>query len=216
MYFLIDYENVKNTGMQGCEVLESDDIVALFYSDNVKNMEVRYLKNIETSKCKFKIFKLEKTGKNALDFYIATHLGETFGSGFKGKTAIISQDGGFAAVRDYWTKCAEVHQQVILAPTVEQGILKSGENSERVVKLLERKKINDITAFYAGYKERRKLYETLERAFSETEYSGRTAEIQEIIAKSSSAKVLYLDTLRHFGKKAGLEVYRKLRDCVNK
>lgn len=151
-----------------------------------------------------------------MDFYIATYLGEIFGRGYSGKVAIISNDGGFSAVRDYWMKCAESKQQIILASTVEQGIFKAGGNSKRVLKLSKEKQANNITAFYAGYKERMKLHETLESVFSETKYSGRTTEIQDIITNSSGAKILYLDTLRHFGRKDGLEVYRKLKECVNK
>lgn len=211
MYFLIDYENVRNAGMQGCEWVEKDDTVAVFYSDAANNMEARYLNSIEKSGCQFRVFKLIKSGKNALDFYIASYLGEVFGRGYRGKAVIVSRDGGFQAVRDFWRKAAGNPKQVLLAPSVEQGILNAEEGSERAANLRKMKQMKSITSFYAGYEERMKLQEALERIFSETEYADRTSEMQDIVANSSTAKILYIDTLRHFGRKDGLEVYRKLK-----
>lgn len=43
MLFLIDYENVGNIGMHGCEFLHSGDRVIVFYSKDSPNMETRFL-----------------------------------------------------------------------------------------------------------------------------------------------------------------------------
>ena len=81
MLFLIDYENVSNPGMKGSEYLDSEDYVILFYSDAKKHVERRVLDALTSSGCTYEICKLCKTGKNALDFYIASKLGELIGSG---------------------------------------------------------------------------------------------------------------------------------------
>ena len=104
MLFLIDYENVGNAGMKGYEYLEAQDHVILFYSEARKYMERGILDSIAASDCTFEICKLYKMGKNALDFYIATRLGELIGQGCEEIPAIISNDGGFQAVRDFWEK----------------------------------------------------------------------------------------------------------------
>lgn len=80
MYFLIDYENLKNSGMRGSEHLLPTDHVILFYSAGTPTMEQRHLMNIRNSGCSFETYKLLSKGKNALDFYIATKLGELFGA----------------------------------------------------------------------------------------------------------------------------------------
>ena len=77
MYFLIDYENVRNAGMQGTEYLLPDDHVIVFYSKAAPNMEARHLTDIKKSGCGFSICKLLKVRKNGLDFYIATKVGDT-------------------------------------------------------------------------------------------------------------------------------------------
>lgn len=98
MLFLIDYENVGNSGMKGCGYLNSSDHVIIFFSEAKKKMERRSLETIINSGCVFEICKLCKNGKNALDFYIASRLGEMFGGGFEGTAVIVSHDNGFQAV----------------------------------------------------------------------------------------------------------------------
>lgn len=132
MLFLIDYENVGNMGMKGCRYLNVSDYIIIFYSESRKNMERRYLEEITNAGCVFEICKLCKNGKNALDFYIASKIGEMFGSGFEGTAVIVSRDAGFQAVRDYWDKRAVRKRDVLLANCVEDGIVCSKEDRNRV------------------------------------------------------------------------------------
>lgn len=135
MLFLVDYENVGNMGMQGCHYLNASDHIIIFYSETRKNMERRFLEDITNSGCVFEICKLCKNGKNALDFYIASKLGEMFGGGNDGIAVIVSRDAGFQAVRDYWEKRAAQRRKVLLSNSVEDGIVSSNENSDRVREL---------------------------------------------------------------------------------
>ena len=41
MLFLIDYENVGNAGMKGCNYLDAQDQLIVFYSEAKKHMEPR-------------------------------------------------------------------------------------------------------------------------------------------------------------------------------
>lgn len=102
MYFLVDFENVKSGGLYGAEYLEAGDYLTIFFSEAAHICERRYLDAIENSGCTFDTCKLKKSGKNGLDFYIATRVGEFYGNGHKEPAAIISKDQGFRAVRDYW------------------------------------------------------------------------------------------------------------------
>ena len=58
MLFLIDYENVGRAGLRGCEYLDEQDHVVLFYSDGKKHAERRSLEQISSSGCRFEICKL--------------------------------------------------------------------------------------------------------------------------------------------------------------
>lgn len=211
MLFLVDYENVRNNGMRGCERLGKDDIVILFYSEAAFTMETHYLEEIEAAECHFEIIKLVKKGKNALDFYIASHLGRLYGEGYKGEAVIVSKDTGFSAIRDYWLKYNTEGLKIYISPSIERGILDAGGNTERVRQLRKRKEVSNIEAFYAGYQERGKIHKILKELFENTEYEERTEEICELVEQSSTAKVLYINMLKTFGRENGLKVYGKLK-----
>lgn len=212
MLFLIDYENVGNAGMKGCDYLDTADRLIIFYSDAKKHMEQRMLENITVSGCAFEICKLCKTGKNALDFYIASKLGELFGEGYDDLAVVVSNDSGFQAVRDYWEKRAAHKRRVILAASVEDGIVSGNENNERTRQLRKQREKLSIGGYYSAYMERKRTKAALQELFEGTPYENKIEEIQNMIqGKEKNAKVIYLSSLHLFGKKEGLEVYRKIK-----
>lgn len=214
MYFLIDYENVQNSGMLGTDALTREDCLDLFYSSSVPTMHSQYLEEIKASGCEFHIHKLMKTQKNGLDFYIATRLGEIFGSGYTGPAVIVSRDVGFQAVRDYWTSVAQNPRRVHLSENIERGIVTANQGDQRGERVRQRMKPMDIASFYAAYQENKRISKILEDALAGTDYISRTGDIQNILEKGKTAKVLYLDVLHRFGRKDGLEIYRRLKGCA--
>lgn len=214
MLFLIDFENVGCTGMRGCEYLNEQDHVIIFYSDAKKNVQRRYLEAVTDSGCVFEICKLCKTGKNALDFYIATRLGELIGEGYQGVSVIVSNDHGFQAVRDYWEKRAYHKRKVVLASCIEDGIVSGSENNERTIELRKRRENLGLGNYYAAYAEKQRIHQVLEDLFAGTEYENMVNEIQNLIeGKEKAARVMYLNSLHLFGRKNGLAIYNKLKSC---
>ena len=106
------------------------------------------LLQLKQAGCNFRLCKLQKSGKNALDFYIASHIGKIYGQGYTGMAAIVSSDAGFQAVREYWKSCASVSQNIILRPDIEQCIFSSGENSLRQKRIYMEKKEVDLEEEY--------------------------------------------------------------------
>lgn len=214
VYFLIDYENVKNAGMQGTEYLLPDDHVIVFYSKAAPNMEARHLTAIKKSGCGFSVCKLLKARKNGLDFYIATKVGEIVGAGYQGNISIVSRDEGFQAVRDYWTTRAVPPRRVFVSENISRSIINANEPTQRTQLVQQELKMMDIGNFFSAYEESLKLKKMLEEAFADTEFSARTGEIEEILKNGKTPKVIYLDTLHRFGRKDGLAVYKKLKSCA--
>ncbi|MCD8018529.1 MAG: PIN domain-containing protein [Clostridiales bacterium] len=66
--FLIDYENVNESGLDGAEHLYRTDSLAVFYSKACGNISRKMMNMILESRCEFYAFRLKKAGKNALDF----------------------------------------------------------------------------------------------------------------------------------------------------
>ena len=215
MYFLIDYENVKNMGMRGSEYLTSTDHVIVFYSKNSPVMERRHLDNIQSSGCGFEACELLTKRKNGLDFYIATKVGELFGAERCKNAVLVSNDSGFQAIRDFWQERSGTKHRVALSESIEHGIITAGENSGRANLIRSNRKLVDIGQFYAAHQENLKLRRALQDLFDGTAYSDRLQEIHDIVKAGASPRVIYLDSLRHFGRKDGQEVYRMLKTCTN-
>lgn len=213
MYFLIDYENVRNSGMRGSEFLLPSDCVIIFYSDASPVIEQRHLNNIQISKCGFETCKLLKKRKNGLDFYIASKAGALFGAERCQNLVIVSNDGGFQAVRDYWQERSGTKHRVALSESIEHGIITANENSSRANLIRSYRKTVDIGQFTAAYQEKQRIQQALLRAFDGTEFCDRLQDIQDILKDGASPKVIYLDSLRRFGRKGGQEVYRILKNC---
>lgn len=211
MYFLIDYENVRNSGMLGGELLLPADRVFLFYSEAAGKMESKYLDQIEASGCGFEACKLHKAGKNALDFYIATKAGALIGQGYTGDLAVVSKDSGFLAVKEYWENAAQEKRKIILAPSLECAMMQSTEKDERTAKAKNAKLGKSIEAFAAMYKERERMRTILKQIFPEAEFSGILEEIAEMVASGETAKIIYTDALRRFGRSHGLDIYRRMK-----
>ena len=214
MLFLIDYENVGNAGMRGSSYLNAMDHVIVFYSEAKKHMERRALEHITASGCVFEICKLCKTGKNALDFYIASRLGELFGGGKEGVAAIISNDSGFKAVRDFWEKKAEHKRKVVVSPCLEDGIISGGESNQRTKELQRLRENLTIGGYYTVYTERMRIKAVLRKLFEGTEYEDMTEEIRNLIeGKEKTSKTIYLNCLHLFGRNNGLAIYNKVKAC---
>lgn len=214
MYFLIDFENVKNPGMKGSEFLLSTDHVLVFYSDNTPAMEQRHLMNIQKSGCGFETYKLMRKRKNGLDFYIATKVGELFGAGRCKNAVLVSNDTGFHAIQDFWNECSGTKNRVAISSCIEYGVITGGEMSERAKLIRSYRKLIDIGNFFAAYQENQRLQQVLQKAFSGTSYTDRLNEIESIVKTGTTPKLIYLDSLRHFGRKGGQEVYRILKACA--
>lgn len=170
--------------------------------------------NIAGSGCVFEICKLCKNGKNALDFYITSRLGELFGGGFEGITAIISRDNGFQAVRDYWEKKSVHKRKVLLSACVEDGIVSSNENSDRVRELKRQRENLTIGGFFADYTEDKRIKAVIKSLFDGTEYEELTQQIQKIMEKKEKTpRSIYLSCLHTFGRVGGLEIYSRMKTC---
>ena len=126
---------------------------------------------------------------------------------------VISGDTDFKALRDYWQERSGTKHRVFLCESIEQGISATGENSARANLIRAQRKTLDIDQFYVVYQEDLQIRQMLHEAFKGTAYADRLEEIQDTLHTGASSKVIYLDALRRFGRKDGLEIYRKLKTC---
>lgn len=214
MYFLIDYENTGSRGFQGVEYLLPEDRLTIFYSEECLGIERGILNRLFETHCQADICKLADKGKNGLDFYIASKIGEVFGNGYEGSIAIVSKDQGFRSVQSYWKKKAEKKQRIILNTSVEQCIRSAAENHTRTALVQRQLKKISLETEFAKHEERIRLRNKLEELFKETKYWDEIDKIQKILGEENSRKIIYLEALKTFGKKDGLEIYRRTREML--
>lgn len=211
-YFMIDLENTHSNGLRGAQYLNTGDTVALFYSEVCKQLEQGSLKQVFASGCQIELCKLIKKGSNALDFYIASRIGALFGGGYSGGVVIISEDKGFQAINHYWQNYGTPHRSIPVRPNLEQGILALGERNARWHQIQEALLPVDLEKKVAAHDETMRVQRELQALFAGTQQEDKLPQIMDIIAgKTGTGKVLYLSALKQFGRKDGLEIYRKLR-----
>ena len=109
---------------------------------------------------------------------------------------------------------ADHKKKVILSSCIEDGIVYSRENSQRIKELRQLRENSNIGRYYASYLEKKRIKAVLQNLFAGTEYEDITDEIQNLIeGKKKTPKVMYLNSLHVFGRKSGLEIYNKLKAC---
>ena len=214
IHFMIDFENTKSGGLRGAEYLQSDDAVTIFYSQACMKIEQGRFRQLKESGCHFDICKLRKTGKNALDFYIASHIGEIYGQGYNGITAIVSRDTGFHAVKDYWKSCASVSRNIILQSDIEKCILISGENSPRQRQIRGEKQELRLEDEHQKYIEQLRIRRALTDCFADSDYEDMTDRIMGLIVPRKPLKLIYLDSVKQFGKRDGLSIYHTVKNIL--
>ncbi len=214
MYFLIDYENVNYAGLEGTEFLEKSDTVSIFFSDVSDKIVAYRMKDIEMSGCNFEICELQNVRKNALDFYIASKVGEIFAVDKDAKIAIISADKDYRSVIDYWKPRLSVPNQLVRCKTLAKAISHVNGEGARKGLVNERMKILDLQTEFGRYEERKRIVTGITDLFFGTDYENLILQIADMVILSDRPKVLYLNSLKSFGRKTGTEVYRKIKNCA--
>ena len=197
---------------EGTEFLEESDTVSVFFSEKSGKIVGYRMMDIEKSRCGFEICKLHNVRKNALDFYIASKVGEIFATDKNAKVAIISADKDYQSVLDYWKPRLSVPNQLVRTKTLAKAISFVNGEGARKKMVNERMKLLDLETEFARYEERKRIATSIGKVFSGTEYEGLISQIVNLIVTDCRPKVLYLNSLKSFGKKSGTEVYRKIKD----
>lgn len=216
---LVDYENVStNDGLKGVEYLKENDTLIIFYSQCCEKIRAEYIEMIERSRCKFKTYKLAKTGKNALDFYIAVECG-ILGIQEEKQISIISKDKGFSAVSDFFRIQEELDGVIVrVASNVENALvaLNSSEDEARRLLIKEKTRTLSIDAEQARITEHRAFVEKITKAFEGTEYEKQTDKIIRFIEErdAKTPRFLYTGSMHEFGREDGRAIYQVLKQVV--
>jgi hypothetical protein len=215
---LVDYENVwAASGLKGIEYLNSNDKLYIFYSQCCGKIRAEYMDAIEKTGCDFQVYKLVNTGKNALDFYIASECGAISETGEK-QIAIISNDRGFKAVADFLKIKTDAQTTVVIASNIESGLLTLNASDDRARRsiLQAKAKMLDIAVEQARYAERNSMKHKLKMALLGTKYECITNKILKYVDANQqiTPKQLHTGSLHQFGRADGVAIYQILKKVV--
>ncbi|MBP3761273.1 MAG: hypothetical protein J6I55_07375 [Ruminococcus sp.] len=101
-YYLIDYENVHYSGLNGLEKLTEISTVIIFYTQNAESIPIPFFQKFAECKAKIEFYRVECGEKNALDFQLSTFLGYILGEDKNADCHIISNDKGYEFIRSFW------------------------------------------------------------------------------------------------------------------
>lgn len=212
MIFLIDYENTGYKGLEGIEYLNENDSLHIFYNTtNSNSISRKYLDKIKSSHVKVSLFSLKAKGKNALDFYIASYVGYLIGQASEKEIyAIVSNDNGFNAVRDF---CIEYLKQAqfVVQPTIEKCFLKVQEKRSKVVKECMEICILDesINAYLKEEQSLTQIKKKFAGCHTDIVFSNELWNL--LLMDKDDSRKIYLDLIKAYGKKQGLEIYQKYK-----
>lgn len=134
MIFLVDGDNNIGTGLQGIELLTSEDSVLIFYGRGQSLASIQKL--CANTRAKVQYLESVKGGKNSIDFQIITELGVLVGRGEADFAYVISQDKGYeAAISALWVRYSDTFQEVALRPSIHSCLrasflMRSGSREE--------------------------------------------------------------------------------------
>lgn len=122
-YFLVDFENVADAGMNGFPELTGEDTVDIFYTQKNSRISMDFLKSV-LERGHAAVLRVRKVvmGNQALDLQLASFLGSLIaGSREDCEYWIISRDKGFACLPTFWEGQSE-NANVRLAGSIREAL----------------------------------------------------------------------------------------------
>lgn len=173
--YLIDYENVNQSGINGIEHLkltESDKII-IYYSDSANSLTFELHNKLANSKANIKYIKIPHPGKNALDFILVYELGRLTVQTQNDCYYIVSKDNGYDNVIEYINKHYKCSVKKIksmsqnIVNTNKKATLTQEVTDSMLIGMVENEEIEKVQAIIDKYATKRAIHNNLGKAFGE-------------------------------------------------
>lgn len=128
-FYLVDFENVKNEGIEKIALLTQTDHVHIFYTKNAQNIR-KIPKGIDCKKHKV------PDGKESLDMHLVSYLGYLLGNHRKNvEYIIISEDKDYDNIIKFWQKAG--YSNISKKRTIQGAF--SGDDRTKLNQFMQRK-----------------------------------------------------------------------------
>lgn len=174
--FLIDYENVSFSGLDGLETRSNTDQIYIFYTENADRLTFDAHRRLMESGAAVRYYKVESGSKNALDFQLASYLGYLIQKEQETEYYIISKDSGFDSVLHFWQK-QSVRIERMPNLDVEHTSQANDELRQKLTELLDDSEVSVVFDMLQKYKTKQGLNNALMKQFE----NKKTSEIYRIL-----------------------------------
>lgn len=215
--FFVDYENVKNKGLNGISELDKQDQVYILYSENANTMTMDTVKKVTKSKAIIDYLDIKCLGANALDFQLCVLMGSKIGK-FRGSNLelyIVSEDHGYDSVKNgvaqlLSNELKQKHIKLSIDRVKTIGVVKNKE--------IEGKKKIDPKQQMEKKNEAKTNFEKMiePKLKTNVKYSKHLDEIVDILTEMPqliSCK-FHNECVKKFGNKEGREIYQLLKKDI--
>lgn len=215
-YYLIDFENVGNEGMNGCESLTSNDNIYLFYTENVKSIDVNIIGN--HGGAKFYVLKVP-AGKQSTDMHLVSFLGYLIGvnKDSESKYVIISKDTDYDNVIKFWKEKKKL--SVSRAEKIA-GAKKKSDNEKKADNQVQKddvktQNIGDIKKESAQKKTNTQLNNEIQQELKKDKLSVEamgfvTSNVLKHIGQENNKNTVCQIFTDKFGQAQGVDLYKKI------
>ncbi|MDD6742722.1 MAG: PIN domain-containing protein [Roseburia porci] len=101
--YLVDTENINTSWINIFKQMNRQDQMMLFYTENTPYLSYEYMNDLLRLERKPEMIRC-KTGRNALDFQLVSHLGYLIHTDKTRKYVIVTKDKAYSVVAEYWTE----------------------------------------------------------------------------------------------------------------
>ena len=107
--YLVDYENVNSWGLKNASLLNKEDELVIFYSNNASINSDETLAILNSCKAKVVTKKVYLCGENSLDFQLVAYLGQRVQDNGEDTYYIVSRDKGYYSVILFLQDIADIY-----------------------------------------------------------------------------------------------------------
>ena len=195
-FYLIDYENVHDSGFKGADQLSGKEYIHIFSTTNASYVNISLLASLKGKLYFHKV----PAGKESLDMNLVSYLGYLIHKNRSKKVIyiIISQDRGYDKVIQYWKK--------------EKGVVIARRNSFEIETKPEEKQINCPN-------KKMKINLDVQQVLAKEKVKGEFVNgVASVVAKNyeinNRKQVIYLTLLSRYGMQDGLRLYSLIKHLL--
>ena len=101
--YLVDTENINTCWINIFKNMKKQDQMLLFYTENTPYLSYEYMNDLFELERRPEMIRC-KTGRNALDFQLVSHLGYLIHNDKSQSYVIVTKDKAYKVVAEYWTE----------------------------------------------------------------------------------------------------------------